>query len=275
MKQSNSLFALAFAFPVLSLCFVSDSTKNSADRGRRNLFVSVRVRDDRNHPGTTFSAKPLFASLSDFPVVTMESGSSVDDSILWGVRLTSATLSYVGLVAFLDRPRGQLMAVPGLDIDVLASNVPGAGLGLFAKRRLPRGTILGTYPGVLLKMAEPNFKKVNKYPQCETYIWRFSDNLFVLDPTNDVGDLDDICVGGSPGNPGSFFLFKNTFQFSVPTYLCRINEPPRGNDVNVATEENLKERTVTFLLERDVCAGEEFFIDYGLTYDRSNYGPAK
>ena len=60
--------------------------------------------------------------------------------------------------------------------------------------------------------------------------------------------------------------------FTAPTTLCRINEPPLGCDVNVITIENCQDRTVSFVLERDVQAGEEFYIDYGLTYDRSRYG---
>ena len=53
--------------------------------------------------------------------------------------------------------------------------------------------------------------------------------------------------------------------------LCRINEPPVGRDRNVCTEEELDKRIVKFVTERTVFAGEEFFIDYGLTYDRSGY----
>lgn len=103
-------------------------------------------------------------------------------------------------------------------------------------------------------------------------VWRFSDNAFVIDPTNEVGEVESVCVGGRDGLPGSQWLFRNVFQMSVPTALCRINEPPVGKDVNVVTEEDLNGRFVTFLLERDVFAGEELFIDYGLSYDRSMYG---
>jgi len=102
-------------------------------------------------------------------------------------------------------------------------------------------------------------------------VWRFSDNAFVIDPTNDVGKVDAVCVGGRDGLPGSQWLFRNVFRMSVPTTLCRINEPPLGRDVNVVTEEDRDRRCVAFLLERDVIAGEEFFIDYGLSYDRSMY----
>jgi hypothetical protein len=58
----------------------------------------------------------------------------------------------------------------------------------------------------------------------------------------------------------------------VPTTVCRINEPPKGRDVNVITSEDRDSRTVTFILERDVYEGEELYIDYGLSYDRSMYG---
>ena len=68
-------------------------------------------------------------------------------------------------------------------------------------------------------------------------------------------------------------FFQTLLSFmKVPTTLCRINEPPRGKDVNVVTDEDRGARSVTFSLERDVFAGEELFIDYGLSYDRSAYG---
>ena len=71
----------------------------------------------------------------------------------------------------------------------------------------------------------------------------------------------------------ALFRFLNPKdQGGVPTILCRINEPPIGRDVNVVTDEDRDQRQVTFVLERDVFAGEEFFIDYGLSYDRSMYG---
>lgn len=73
--------------------------------------------------------------------------------------------------------------------------------------------------------------------------------------------------------PLSIFFFCNVLSFvNVPTTLCRINEPPIGRDRNVITDENLDSRSVTFALERDVYEGEELFIDYGMNYDRSQYG---
>jgi hypothetical protein len=187
----------------------------------------------------------------------------------------SAAATYVGIVAYLDRPRGTL-SVGHDEVRVQQSTVPGAGLGLFASKDLSRGTVLGTYPGVVIPLLQ-HTRKLQQFPACEGYIWRFSDNQMVIDPTNQMGELEDAVVGGNPSQPGSVFLFEsilsklNADQAS-PTILCRINEPPRGRDVNVVTREDLGKRTVTFELERDVYQGEELFIDYGLSYDRSRYG---
>jgi hypothetical protein len=163
------------------------------------------------------------------------------------------------------------VGVGSREVDVRQSTVPGAGLGLFAATDLERGTVLGTYPGVVLPLSQ-NLPKLRDFPACEGYIWRFSDNKFVIDPTNAVGTLESDCVGGNPSMPGSLWLFTNLLEMSTPTTLCRINEPPIGLDVNVVTNEDLQGRTVTFALERDVAKGEELFIDYGLYYDRSLYG---
>lgn len=200
--------------------------------------------------------------------------SAFDDSsstALWALRAASAVTSYVGIIAIIDRPRGKLLYPDHLVVQ--ESTVPGAGLGLFAAMDLPKGTSLGTYPGVLLPLQQ-NLSKLRAYPACEGFIWRFSDNRFVIDPTNSVGELDDVVIGGNPSLPGSLWLFRNVFSKirTVPTALCRINEPPKGRDVNIVTDEDLKKRTVIFSVERDVAAGEELFIDYGLSYDRSMYG---
>jgi hypothetical protein len=188
----------------------------------------------------------------------------------------SAVVTYVGIVAYLDRPRGTLRVVENEQVRVQQSTVPGAGLGLFVATDLPRGTVLGTYPGVVIPLVQ-HTRKLREFPACEGYIWRFSDNQMVIDPTNQRGELEEIVVGGNPSQPGSVFLFESILSKlsatqASPTILCRINEPPRGKDVNVVTREDIEKRTVSFELERVVYRGEELFIDYGLSYDRSRYG---
>lgn len=189
------------------------------------------------------------------------------------LQAASAAISYVGLVAALDRPKGSMAGDSGSLVRVGPSQV--AGLGLFCSApKIEKGTILGTYPGALIPLQQ-NLGKLRKYPCCESYIWRFTDSKMVIDPTNEFGEIEEYTYGGSAATPGSTWICRNLLGFlRKPTFLCRINEPPLGFDVNVRTEENLNERTITFELERDVYKGEEFFIDYGLTYDRSNYGPS-
>ena len=207
------------------------------------------------------------------------------DAMLWTLRIVSAFATYFGFVAVTDRPRGRLLVPLVLQNDdhgdvfdgclrVGQSNVPGAGLGLFAANSLPKGTVLGTYPGVVLPLQQHSSSlKVANYPNCLGYIWRFTDNQFVIDPTHEDGKLGEFCYGGNPSQPFSVIFFNNPLGklWEVPTALCRINEPPKGKDVNVVTAEDLESRTVTFALERDVYEGEELYIDYGLHYDRTGY----
>jgi hypothetical protein len=195
-------------------------------------------------------------------------------SDLWGIRIASACLTYFGFVAVMDRPRGGLQ-VPESALHIKESMIPGAGLGLYVSQDLPAGTILGDYPGVVLPLTQhaTSTKLQHEAPQSEAYIWRFGDNQFVIDPTDPQGILQDSCRGGNPSTPLSVGIFATILSFvTVPTALCRINEPPKGKDVNVVTEEDSIARKVTFLLERDCSAGEELYIDYGLSYDRSRYG---
>lgn len=190
---------------------------------------------------------------------------------LWAIRIASAVTTYFGFVAVADRPRGQLLLDPKC-LEVRESTVPGAGLGVFTTQTLRKNTPIGTYPGVVIPLTQ-NLEKLRTYPQCEGYIWRFSDNQYVIDPTNQVGEIENFCRGGNPSMFLSPLIFNSLFSFvQVPTTLCRINEPPKGRDVNVITDEDRDDRKVTFILERDVYEGEELFIDYGLSYDRSMYG---
>ena len=41
---------------------------------------------------------------------------------------------------------------------------------------------------------------------------------------------------------------------------------------SVTAREDLRKREVMFELTRDVEAGQELYLDYGLNYDRSSYG---
>jgi len=227
------------------------------------------------------SSRPLVGGINLHPTATTTTTafmipSKLDDTDLWIIRTASAVATYFGLVATTDRPRGYLNnALDPSILDVRQSNVPGAGLGLFyaGSEPLRKGTVLGSYPGVVVPLQQ-NLGKLRAYPQCEGYTWRFGDNQFVIDPTDSHGNIQFYVGGGNPSTLGSQFLFSTLLAWwQVPTILCRINEPPKGFDVNVVTDEDSPNRCVVFSLERDVYPGEEFYIDYGPSYDRSGYGP--
>jgi hypothetical protein len=101
----------------------------------------------------------------------------ISDNIIWAIRLVSAIGSYVGFVSYYDRPGGVLNVEENVQVEIKPSMVPGAGLGLYAKSNLQRGTVLGTYPGTIIPLQQ-NLNKLRQYPACEGYIWRFSDNQF-------------------------------------------------------------------------------------------------
>lgn len=188
--------------------------------------------------------------------------------------LGSAAATYLGLAAVFDRPGGSLALRPSC-FEVKQSGVSGAGLGLFAALDMDEGTELGTYPGVV-RTAATYMKKFRQYPDTCTYAWRFADSLAYIDPTDSVGQMQNNCKGGSNDVPGSAFLHENLLGGAgVPTFLARINEPAAKmggkKRCNVITFEDVQRRTVAFSLGRDVIAGEELFLDYGPTYDRSGY----
>lgn len=255
--------------------------------------INTAVAATDLHPTTTtLAASGLFDNVpvaegTDLSFGFETAPATLTASKIWALRIASGVLTYFGFVFATDRPKGQL-GVPLIEdennpngdgcLRVGPSTVPGAGLGLFAARSMPRGTVLGTYPGVLLPLGQHSASsKVRDCPGCASYIWRFTDNQYVIDPTDHHdGTLSALCKGGNPSQPLSVVFFDVLFRLGlwggVSTALCRINEPPKGRDVNVVTEEDLETRTVKFALERDIFEGEELYIDYGLTYDRSLYG---
>jgi hypothetical protein len=178
--------------------------------------------------------------------------------------------TYAALLVALDRPRGGV--AKGIDAMVQVRDSTVAGKGLFVTQAMTSGTVLGRYPGVCTPL-EPHLDKLRAHPQCEVYIWRFSDNRYVLDPTNRMGRLDEVSYGGTFRTAAWFEQVPLLRYLAKDTKLCRINEPPLGKTTNVRMEENLADRTVTLSLIRNVYAGEELFADYGTSYDRSRYGP--
>ncbi|KAL7486008.1 hypothetical protein ACHAW6_011614 [Cyclotella cf. meneghiniana] len=185
--------------------------------------------------------------------------------------LLSTSFTYLSLLLFHDRPRG-FLSLPASTLSVSPSSIPHAGLGLFVTISLPCGTILGSYPGVLRDQVEFYNEKCIAYPNAVYYSWRLgSDGRYVLDPTDERGEIHSYCYGGI--DVISCLLFRTILRFCAKsTELARINEPPLGyGGCNVVAREELDQKRVVFELCRDVVEGEELFMDYGVGYDRSGY----
>ncbi len=94
----------------------------------------------------------------------------------------------VSYLAYEKRPRG---SVRDDLVDIRRSGIPGANLGLYSSVFIAQGTLLGTFPGFLLKAEDAFANKKNKdATECaKQYIWSVAEDL-VLDPTNDEGKLE-------------------------------------------------------------------------------------
>ena len=260
-------------------------------------FYLSRPQPRRRHSCTLKPLSLTMASLSDpalLSTVQLQLAKLLP-------QLLTGSLVYGSLTFYFDRPRGEML----IDDDALikkSSNIPNAGLGLFAARDLPKGTNLGLYPGVLtptnayrnkVRRLAPQrinstpsnpaptcpLQKLQTHPESVSYVWKLQnvpgslEERGVLDPTDSEGIISDYCSGGSTTIPLSRFLFRTVFAtYRKSTTLCRINEPLTPEDANVDSTEETEAGKVLFFISRDVVAGEELYLYYGEYYDRSGYG---
>eukprot|EP00884_Botryococcus_braunii_P014029 jgi/Botrbrau1/22627/Bobra.176_1s0054.1 len=153
---------------------------------------------------------------------------------------------------YLSRPRG--WADLSL-LEVRPSRVQG--MGVFFLRDLPARTLLGSYPG--RPRAPHNMAaKAQRAPASREYAFCAPCGAW-LDPTDEQGRVSAFPRPGLP-------------WFAVDTSLARVNEPPIGFDVNVEVVTEGDPLELRFVTLREVVCGEEAFIDYGPSYDRSLYG---
>ena len=172
-----------------------------------------------------------------------------------------AVAAYSGSLLLSDKlGRGWLSERVALRVG--PSGVPKAGRGVFAAADLPAATVLGHYPGRLRTLAAYEHKRC-ALPATASYCWVLDENRGVLDPTDSRGVLLEPL-------PRLALADGQISLGAIPTTLALINEPSVGFDVNVVTEQ--KGSTLLFATGRDVACGEELFLDYGPTYDRSAYG---
>lgn len=117
-------------------------------------------------------------------------------------------------------------------IEVRASSIAGAGLGVFATKLLPRKAVLGRYCGEHLTQQQYDAR----YPDGELgeYVLQVSKNLYV--------DARDPALSNWP----------------------RYINDPRGSSARRANVEFTRSGSVRTL--RDILAGEEILVDYGPYY---------
>eukprot|EP01038_Epipyxis_sp_PR26KG_P013357 gene13357-17916_t len=154
--------------------------------------------------------------------------------------------------AYDKRPRG--MSREDL-IEIRKSTKIKNNLGVFSKKFITAGTVIGHYPGYIkdISVLSRNNKSKNIKNK---FLWDIDDK-YVLDPTTSENTIElEISY--------LFGLIK------IPTTLARMNEPPLGEDCNVYPQ--IKEfGLVEIIAERDIFSNEEIYIDYGPNYDRSDY----
>lgn len=134
------------------------------------------------------------------------------------------------------------------------------GRGLFARKDIACGTVLGQYPG-RPRSANAMLAKFQTAPLAREYCFRTrGDSL--LDPTDAEGRPSRLPAPGLPWVP-------------VDVALCYANEPPAGSaGVNIVPEDDPDDIGILFVACCDIAAGAELFVDYGGDYDRSGYsGP--
>ena len=228
--------------------------------------VSFRIGTNRLSPchhrnGMALQVGPGGIDVSGMPFVPIPPELAQLQNVLSGPDNTLSDISNalilaggLGFLVYEKRPRGS--ARDDL-MDVRQSKIPGANLGVFAKKIIPEGTTLGRFPGFLVQAEEALASKVSDKAResAKKYMFAVNDEQ-VIDPTNSAGTLD----------------LELTFLFGllkVDTMLARINEPPIGDDVNVYTK--IDATGVVVIAERNIFTDEEILMDYGRVYDRSDY----
>eukprot|EP00607_Mallomonas_marina_P002112 CAMPEP_0182432854 /NCGR_PEP_ID=MMETSP1167-20130531/59344_1 /TAXON_ID=2988 /ORGANISM="Mallomonas Sp, Strain CCMP3275" /LENGTH=585 /DNA_ID=CAMNT_0024620863 /DNA_START=48 /DNA_END=1802 /DNA_ORIENTATION=+ len=193
--------------------------------------------------------------------VASNTGINVDD-----IQNAVVFLAGVSYILWERRPKGSAKSEL---IAIKKSNIPNANLGVFAAKIIPKGTVIGEFPGALKSMDDALASKSdNKARQAaQQYIWAISDDL-VLDPTDKNGALDLELT----------YLFG---LYKIDTAMARINEPrmlpnkqQNGNksyDCNVFTRIEKGSTRVEIIAERDIYVDEELLMDYGNRYDRTLY----
>lgn len=163
------------------------------------------------------------------PPCDVEGASSPEDAV------TATAEMWYGT----EHPHRRLGEGAPCAVRVAPSTIPGAGLGLFARRAIPAGTTIQdvTYTGRVMSLSE-----VRKLPEVERdYVLCFHFNVHV-DARNEFGSL------------GRYINDPYT-------------EPGRRN---AKFEKHVAERFAELRTTRAVEPGDEIFVDYGEGYWRAH-----
>ncbi|KAF5827033.1 hypothetical protein DUNSADRAFT_1478 [Dunaliella salina] len=214
-----------------------------------------RVSENHPHASTSHPFDSIPGRLQLPLASLLESLSQPLPYYVYGVEAGAATVAAVAIWMWQGRPVGWVQ--PGM-LEVRPSQT--AGLGLFTRVPVPSGTVLGSYPGRIRSGSEMA-AKVESAPDAAGYVFNTGDGRFI-DPTDESGMPSPFPGPGSP------------WPFPVKMLLPYANEPPKGaGGTNCFVETGPAGPTeLIFQANRDIEAGEEIFIDYGLMYDRASYG---
>lgn len=121
-------------------------------------------------------------------------------------------------------------------VEIKTSIIEGAGLGLFAKKDIPKGTIIDAYYGRRIGLKE--YYEISDYRSA--YIMTINDNEFIEagEEKNFVSYINDAC--GLTRNTG----IRNN---------CKFDLDQSGKEMLLITTRNIK-------------AGSELFCPYGKSY---------
>jgi hypothetical protein len=186
-------------------------------------------------------------------VIDFDASSSI---LLTITRVALTTIAAYIAAVYPDRPRGR----SSTDL-IEVRDSPIQGKGVFAKQTIPDNTIIGTYPG-RPRTGQAMTLKAQSTPLAAGFCFKNKLGLY-LDPTND-----------STGLPSPYPKPGLPWPLPVDVTLSYCNEPPLGGGgCNVIVEDDASdEQGLVFVSAREIRAGEEILVDYGLNYDRSGYG---
>lgn len=130
-----------------------------------------------------------------------------------------------------DAPAVDVAQLAADGLEVRASRIPNAGLGLFATRDFAAGSVLCAYTGEQLERAAA---------------WRLPDKTYLMK----LGEGRYVDARRSPG------------------VLARYMNDCRGRlgGFNVVLDKRPHEGCALVVALRDIAAGEELFVDYGRLY---------